>query len=84
MFGLSIDAYALYKICVNIDSFINVHVSFNPNLTNNSIYLYDKSIKDILLNLKIVNYISIFFMISLMLQITLKFYYNKNINNIYI
>src|SRR5947207_1457607 len=45
MFGLSIDAYALYKICVNIDSFINVHVSFNSNITDNSIYLYDKKMK---------------------------------------
>jgi len=84
MFGLSISAYALYSICVNIDSSINVHISFNPNLSHNSVYLPDKSIKDILLNLRIINYISITAMISLMLQVMLKFHFNKNIKNIYI
>ena len=84
MFGLSISAYALYNICVNMDSFINVHISFNPYLTHNSLYIPDKSIKDILLNLRIINYISIIAMISLMLQVMLKFHFNKNINNIYI
>lgn len=84
MFGLSISAYALYNICVNIDSFINVHISFNPSLTHNSVYLPNKSIKDILLNLRIINYISIIAMISLMLQVMLKFHFNNNIKNIYI
>ena len=84
MFGLSISIYALHNICANMDSFINVHISLNPNLTNNSTYIPNKSIIDILLNLKVINYISIIAMISLMLQVILKFHFNKNINNIYI
>jgi hypothetical protein len=84
IFGLSIEAYALYNICINVDSFIDIHVSYNPYITNNSLYISDKSIKDILLNLKLINYISIFTMISLIIQIILKFHFNKKINNIYI
>jgi len=83
IFGLSISAYAIHDICVNIDSYINIHNELKSNSINN-ISITNKSIKDILLNLKIVNYISLITVITLMLQITLKFYYNKNINNIYI
>jgi len=41
-------------------------------------------IKDVILNIKIANYISIAAIILLMLQVLLKFHYNKNINNLYI
>lgn len=84
MFGLNIDAYALYKINTNIESFINVHILFNPNFSNNSTYIPKKLITDILLNLKVINYISIIAMISLIVQVTLKFHFNKNVKNIYI
>ena len=87
MFGLSIDMYVIYKIYTSMDSFINVHISFNPNLINNSVYdLPDKSIKDTLLYLTITNFISIIILIVLALQIMLKFNFNfnKNINNVYI
>jgi len=86
VFGLSFSAYAIYDILINLDSYVNIHSRLNPNIINNiySIDIYKQSIKDILLNLKVINYISFIIMIILMLQIMLKFHYNKNINNIYI
>jgi hypothetical protein len=84
MFGLSTEGYALYKLFINLDNFVEGYISFNSNFANNSIHVPSMSIKDILLYLKVINYISIFAMISLMLQVLLKFHYNKNINNIYI
>ena len=76
--------YALFKICINLDSFINAHISFNPNFENNSTHISDSSIKNILLNLKVVNYVSLVSIVLLLLQIIFKFHLHKDINNIYI
>ncbi|SRR5258706_9952299 len=86
MFGLNIDAYALYKLSINIDSFINGHISFNPNIINDIYHvdLSNNSIQDILINLQITNYVSIIALIFLIIQVMLKFHFNKNIGNIYI
>jgi hypothetical protein len=84
MFGSSLDAYTLHSLCANIDSYINVHNSLYSNYNENSLYNANKSILDILLNLKIINYMSIVSIISLMGLVMLKFNSNKNINNIYI
>ena len=81
---LGIEAYSLYKLSINLDSFIDGYISFNPNFTDNSTYSPNKSINDILLNLKVNNYIYLFAIIFLMFQVILKFHFNKNINNIYI
>lgn len=84
VYGLSISAYTIHSISTNMDSFIDVHNSFNSNFINNSIFITNKSIKDILLNLEITNYVSIFIIISLIAQIVFKFHFNKTVNNIYI
>ena len=81
--GLSIDAYALHKLSINLNNFIEGYISFNPYFAN-TIYVPDISIKDAILNIIIANYISITAIILLMLQVLLKFHYNKNINNLYI
>ena len=82
--GLGINSYALYKLFVKIDSFIDGHISFNPNIINN-LYITDisdNSIEHILINLQIINSISLIVSIFLLLLIMLKFYFNKNIGNI--
>jgi len=86
MYVLIIDAYSLYRTSVNIENLINVHISLNSNIINNIsfINMFNCSIQDILLWLKIINLISIIALILLILQIKLKFNYNKNINNIYV
>ena len=83
LFALGIEGYTLHYFCINLHSFINVHISLYPKILN-SMYVSDKSIKDILLNLKIINYISILSVVSLMSQIMLKFHFNKNKNTIFI
>jgi len=83
--GLGVNTYALYKLSINIDSFINGHISFNPNILNDIYPVHmSNSIQDILINLQITNYISIIALVFLILQILLKFHFNKNIKNIYI
>jgi len=64
MFASILDAYTLHNLCVNMDSYINIHNSLFSNNSDNSIYIDNKSILDILLNLKIINYISIISIIS--------------------
>ena len=82
VFALSISAYTIHNICANMDSFIDVHNSFNYNSINNSICIANKSIKELFLNLEITNYVSIITIISLITQIVFKFHFNKNVNNI--
>jgi len=84
MFASSLDAYTLHNLCINIDSYINIHNSLFYNINDNIIYIENKSILDILLNLKIINYMSIISIFSLMGLVILKFHSNKNINNLYI
>jgi len=84
MFASSLDAYTLHNLCINIDSYINIHNSLFSNINDNIIYIENKSILDILLNLKIINYMSIISIFSLMGLVILKFHSNKNINNLYI
>jgi hypothetical protein len=82
--GLSAEGYTLYKLSINLDSFIAGYISFNPNFADNIAYIPKISIKDILFNLNIINFISIFTTITLLLQVLLKFHFNKYINSIYI
>lgn len=84
MFASSLDAYTLHNLCVNIDSYINIHNSLFSNINENRIYIDNKSILDILLNLKIINYITIISIFFLMGLVMLKFHLNKNIKNLYI
>ena len=84
MFASSLDAYTLHNLCVNMDSYINIHNSLFSNNNDNSIYIDNNSILDILLILKLINYISIISIISLIGLVMLKFHSNKNIKNLYI
>ncbi len=84
MFGLSVEGYAAYKVLININNFSNGHLSFNPTIISENIYIPSKPIQDILFNLNVSNYIAIITLFLLMLQIILKFHYNNNINSIYI
>jgi hypothetical protein len=84
IFIVGADFYILHKLYLNIDSFIEEYISFNPDFANNIVYTSIDNIKNILFNLKIVNYITTIALIFLVLQVILKFHYNKNINNIYI
>jgi hypothetical protein len=84
IFGLGVNTYVLYKLLMNLDSFIEGYISFNPNFNKNNLHTPDMSIQDKLWNLNIANYISIFSIVFLMLLISLKFHYNKNVNNSYI
>ena len=52
MFASSLDAYTLHNLCINIDSYINIHNSLFSNINDNIIYIENKSILDMLLNLK--------------------------------
>lgn len=84
LIGLSISAYALHNVYAYIENYINGHISFYPNLITDNKFNPAKSINDILLNLKLINYISIITTISLMGLVMSKFHLNKNVNNIYI
>jgi hypothetical protein len=67
-----------------MDIYIDGYVLFNFNFTSNNIYILAKSIIDIILNLKLNNYIFIIAIIFLMGLVMLKFNLNKNVENIYI
>ena len=67
-----------------MDIYIDGYVLFNFNFTSNNIYILTKSIIDIILNLKLNNYIFIIAIIFLMGLVMLKFNLNKNVENIYI
>ena len=84
MFVLSTEAHGLYKMFININNFTDGHLSFNPTILNDNIYTPDKSIKEIIFNLNVNNYIGIISLVFLMLQIILKFHFKKNINNIFL
>jgi hypothetical protein len=84
MFGLITEGYALHKLFINLDNFIDGYISYNPNFALDILDMSKISIKSTLFNLIVNNYVAIVTLISLMLQIMLKFYFNKNINNIYI
>jgi len=85
-FGLSIEAYFLYKLSINMDNFfaIKEYIAFNLNYTYNIKYISNTSINEILFYLTIKNYLEIIVFISLRLLILLKFHFNKNINSIFI
>jgi hypothetical protein len=84
MFASSLDAYTLHNLCVNIDSYVNTHNSISSNINDNSILIENKSILDISLNLKLINYMSLISIVSLTGLIMLKFHSSKNIKNLYI
>ena len=67
VFGLSTEGYALYKLFINLDSFVQGYISFNPKFSDNIRYIPKKSLKDILLYLNITNFISIILLISLLI-----------------
>ena len=79
-----VNGYAIYNLSIDLDNFIDGHVSFNPNIVNNLYPIPNKSIVEILLNIKLYSYINIITIVILTLQILLKFYFNKNISNLYI
>jgi hypothetical protein len=84
--GLNVSAYALHNICKYIDNYVNGHISFYPNFSENisSIHMSDKSIIDQFNYLEIINLTSIIVILFLISLIFFKFQLNKNINNIYI
>ena len=86
LFGQSIGVYALYKLSSNLYSFIDGHISFNPNILNNTSTsdISAISIKDILITLELINYISLIAIVSLTILLMFKFHFNENINSIYI
>lgn len=79
-----IEAYSLHKLLINLDNFIEGYISFNPDFSKNIVYIPEKSLNNILFNLNIVNYISIFTLGFLILQVVLKLHYNKDISHVYI
>lgn len=75
--------FAYNHISVDIINCVkNDHVAYNINNLNNNTYIANKSMKNILLHLQIVNYISITAIIFLVLLIFYKFHLKKNISNI--
>ena len=72
----------IFKLNLNI--LINEHLSCNPNLLVNNNFIENISLIDILFYLKLINCVSLFFFILLILLLTLKFYYDKNIKDIFI
>lgn len=57
--ALSVQSYALYKIFINIDSFVQGHISFNTKIIN---YTTGKSL---ILNLNVINTLCVITSISL-------------------
>lgn len=79
-FVLIINAYTLYKLNIDLYSFIEVHIPFIKDTTNIPI----KSIGVIILELKLINYSTIISLILLMIFTYLKFHLNREVNNKYI
>jgi hypothetical protein len=81
-YGIGTFTYALYRMGINIDNLVNAHISLNP--IRDDLHFTDRSIEEILSYLQWGNYMCLFILFFLMIQITFKFHLNKDINNIYI
>jgi len=84
MFVVSIFFYALHDLCTYLDIYINVHITFYPNIIADNINESTNSLHDMLLILKLINYVSIIVTLSLIGFIVSKFHLNRSVNNIYI
>lgn len=82
-FIINANLYVIHKLCLNLNRFIEEHISFHLNFTNN-IFIPKETIEDVLFNLKIMNYLTVITLILLILQVIFKFHLSKNTNNIYI
>ena len=80
LYGILFSIYGINNISNNFYYFITLH-----NCVNNKIVsIYNESIEIELFNLKVVNYVSLAIMINLIIILLYKFYFNKEIKNIYI
>jgi hypothetical protein len=83
IFIVSADSYIISKLCLNLNSFVEGYLSFNPDFVYN-VFVPRESLKDTLFKLKIVNYITDITLILLVFIVILKFNFKVNIKNIYI
>jgi len=84
MFVVSIFVYALHDLCTYLDIYVNGHITFYPNIIANNINDSTNSLYDMLTILRLINYVSLIAILSLVGLILSKFHLNKNVNNIYI
>lgn len=84
MFVVGILVYALHDLCTHLDIYVNGHITFYPNIISNNINDSTNSLYDKLIILKLINYVSLIAILSLVGLIVLKFHLNRNVNNIYI
>lgn len=80
-FGLCFDAYTLHDVYVNIDSYVNIHNSIHSNFVQNNLYVVSMSISDVILYSRIINFVSMITMFSLILVLILKFHSEKFVSN---
>jgi hypothetical protein len=83
--GIIFNLYGLYTIYIDIESFIKVHNLYNSSFINDYMPIINGSnkLRISIFNLITINLISILDIIFLMWLITLKFNYNKSINNVH-
>ena len=79
-FALCFDAYTLYDVYNNIDSYVKIHNSLHSNSALNDSYTIDTSMVDMLLYSRIFNFVSIIIMCYLILQLIQLFHLKKNIS----
>lgn len=84
MLILGANFYVLYKLDMNLDSFIEGYISFNPNYLENVSYIPTKGIGNIISTLYMINIITLISCTLLIAGVIWKFHFNKNINNIFI
>jgi hypothetical protein len=84
IFGLSISAYALHDILSNIDSYANIHYSLCSKSSTINESITNISIKDLISNLELINFIEIGILLILTILLIFKLQYNKNISNVLI
>nr|YP_009715284.1 hypothetical protein [Russula subnigricans]QGK88090.1 hypothetical protein [Russula subnigricans] len=83
-FGLCFDAYTLHDVYVNIDSYVNKHNLLHSNFVQNNLYVVGMSISYKLLFSRIINFLSMMIMFSLILVLKLKFHSEKIVSNTFI
>lgn len=85
-FAIISDTITLYNIFKNLNLFINEHISYNPNFNKIDISVWNTNftIIDLLENIRLINYIFLVFIFSLILMLILKFNLNITIKNIFI
>jgi hypothetical protein len=69
MFVVGIFVYALQDLCTYLDIYVNGHITFYPNIIANNINDSTNSLYDMLITLKLINYVSLVAILSLVVLI---------------